>query len=532
VQYVDQSTAQQMGLINGSTTESVSWGVDSTNQTPEGRPSVRISSKKSYNSGLVVLDVEHMPFGCGTWPAFWMVGPDWPNNGEIDILEGVNDQENNGMTLHTGAGCSISSQSDGAFSGTVETDNCDVKAPDQNENAGCSIKHPSKQSYGAGLNDNQGGVYATQWTDDAISVFFFPRGEIPEDALGDSPNPDNWGIPAAKFSGGCDIAKTFQEQQIVFDTTFCGDWAGNVWESGSCASKAATCDEYVQNNPEAFTDAYWTIKALRVYQDNGEAPAPSSSAVPLPSSSAVPVPSVIPSETETPIGSPISTLYPSVPLPTDSKTVPTGPSVPLPTSEPALSTAVPPENGSSIVVPSGSRTRRPHFSASSSGPSRVFDSLAPTATAPTDGNDDTQGGMGGFVWPSGSGGGQGTPDGTTTAAPVESTGASQPNATAPVFSLDPSSAPAATSGGSVPTTIISQPVPSAPETNVAIPSTTAPAPTAPAEAPTDDGPDVVQTVYETVYVTVSPQETPAPGSRKARHVRDHRRRITQHHAKR
>jgi hypothetical protein len=27
-----------------------------------------------------------MPVGCGTWPAFWMFGPDWPNGGEIDTL--------------------------------------------------------------------------------------------------------------------------------------------------------------------------------------------------------------------------------------------------------------------------------------------------------------------------------------------------------------------------------------------------------------------------------------------------------------
>ena len=23
--------------------------------------------------------------GCGTWPAFWLVGPNWPNGGEIDV---------------------------------------------------------------------------------------------------------------------------------------------------------------------------------------------------------------------------------------------------------------------------------------------------------------------------------------------------------------------------------------------------------------------------------------------------------------
>jgi hypothetical protein len=66
VKFVDEATGRDTGLINST---GVSWGVDTTNQTPDGRPSIRIESKKSYDSGLIVLDVAHMPFGCGTWPA-------------------------------------------------------------------------------------------------------------------------------------------------------------------------------------------------------------------------------------------------------------------------------------------------------------------------------------------------------------------------------------------------------------------------------------------------------------------------------
>jgi len=51
---------------------------------------VRVESKKKYRGGLFLLDVNHMPTGCGTWPAYWMCGDHWPHNGEIDILEGVN----------------------------------------------------------------------------------------------------------------------------------------------------------------------------------------------------------------------------------------------------------------------------------------------------------------------------------------------------------------------------------------------------------------------------------------------------------
>jgi hypothetical protein len=70
VKYVDEATARKSNLINASSTTAAQFGVDVTNKTPNGRPSIRIESKKKYDSGLIVLDVAHMPFGCGTWPAY------------------------------------------------------------------------------------------------------------------------------------------------------------------------------------------------------------------------------------------------------------------------------------------------------------------------------------------------------------------------------------------------------------------------------------------------------------------------------
>lgn len=71
VNYVDDGTARQMGLIDASGPPvPVKWGVDTKNVAgPEGRASIRLESKKAYNKGLIVIDLEHMPFGCGTWPA-------------------------------------------------------------------------------------------------------------------------------------------------------------------------------------------------------------------------------------------------------------------------------------------------------------------------------------------------------------------------------------------------------------------------------------------------------------------------------
>lgn len=264
--YVGQAAAQAAGLVN-TNNNAVYMGVDFTNKaSAPGRQSVRLTSKKSYTHGLIILDLAHMPGGiCGTWPAFWTVGPNWPKGGEIDIIEGVNSQISNSMALHTVGGCSISNN--GLFSGTISTPNCDVNAPGQPNNAGCQILMSNSASYGTGFNQGQGGVYATEWTSDHISIWFFPRGAIPADIYSASPDPGNWGQPAASFAGGCDIDYFFSSHQIVFDTTFCGDWAANVWNTDPvCSTKALTCEAFVQDNPAAFKDAFWSINSLKVFQ--------------------------------------------------------------------------------------------------------------------------------------------------------------------------------------------------------------------------------------------------------------------------
>lgn len=155
--------------------------------------------------------------------------------------------------------------------------NCDVSSGD---NTGCQIKAKDSNTYGDGFNANGGGVYATEWTGSFINIHFFPRGSIPPDVESGSPNPSSWGPPVARFSQGCDIKSSFTNQQIVFDTTFCGDWAGadEVWGASCAQTTGTTCQGYVGNNPQAFQEAYWKINGLRVYQQNGGSASPSSAA--------------------------------------------------------------------------------------------------------------------------------------------------------------------------------------------------------------------------------------------------------------
>ena len=76
--------------------------------TSTGRDSVRISSIDAFEDSITVLDVQHMPWGCATWPAFWTVSAQqWPYGGEIDIIEGVNLQMQNLASLHTSANCTL-----------------------------------------------------------------------------------------------------------------------------------------------------------------------------------------------------------------------------------------------------------------------------------------------------------------------------------------------------------------------------------------------------------------------------------------
>lgn len=73
VKYQSQANAAAAGLFAvDPETGAVRIGVDHTNtySFSEGRPSIRIESKRAYNQGLFIADFLHMPPSqCGVWPA-------------------------------------------------------------------------------------------------------------------------------------------------------------------------------------------------------------------------------------------------------------------------------------------------------------------------------------------------------------------------------------------------------------------------------------------------------------------------------
>jgi hypothetical protein len=183
---------QSLNLTSVNSAGNAILGVDTTPQVNSSRASVRIQTQFAFTYGLAILDSVHMPSGCGTWPAFWTVGPDWPINGEIDIVEGVNDYSNNQATIHSNVGCSLPPNvatldiSGSIVSGT----NC---AAVQTGNEGCGVRANQTNSFGAAFNNNGGGVFASPF------LFFWPFFTLDSDT-----DLDSWqcfGITRASKSG-------------------------------------------------------------------------------------------------------------------------------------------------------------------------------------------------------------------------------------------------------------------------------------------------------------------------------------------
>ena len=289
VTYLSASDAAAAGLYKITPSNQIYMGVDNTSvldPNGSGRKSVRLASNTAFTRGLFIADFAHIPgTACGSWPAFWLLGSGtWPGNGEIDIIEGINNQTRNQVTVHSRSGCNVTQEKTYGETGTWGSATpCNAGAGGGYN--GCTVFSGSSKSYGSGFNAAGGGYYTMHWTGSAIKVWFFSKsGSVPSDITsGGTPKPDGWGTPLASFAG-CDFDNYFANMQIVsvvgqilvgvladlcgqmFNIDFCGSWAGAQWSnSAACSPKASSCNSFVAANPHAFDETYFLINSVKVY---------------------------------------------------------------------------------------------------------------------------------------------------------------------------------------------------------------------------------------------------------------------------
>ncbi|QIW95818.1 hypothetical protein AMS68_001336 [Peltaster fructicola] len=269
VHYVPADTSTSYNLTYASSSSAV-VRVDTSSgkyDTTTGRYSVRLTSKKQYNDGLFIFDVMNAPYGCSTWPAVWLSDPsNWPANGEIDVIESVNQATwGNQMTLHTTSGCSMNVKR--KQTGSTVTTDC-YNGTDSN--AGCGVSGAT-DTVGQAFNKIGGGIYAMEWRNEGIRVWFFQRGSIPSDipssvSNSTAPDPSTWGEALADFpSTNCDISSHFRNASIIVNIDLCGSWAGATSVYSTEDQCPSTCTDFVAQNASAYSTAFWQFNSFRVY---------------------------------------------------------------------------------------------------------------------------------------------------------------------------------------------------------------------------------------------------------------------------
>jgi hypothetical protein len=168
--------------------------------------------------------------------------------------------------------------------GYESTYDCNTYSTSQSSNAGCGGWAASSNTYGNGMNAAGGGVYAMDWRQQGIRIWYFPPNAIPSDITSGKPTTSGWGTVCRTLiililsrwetsqirHATCHRTFTattsfliLRIDSIIADDSFCGDWAGSVYTPWGCPG---TCTNQVANNPASFNQGYFGVKSLKVYK--------------------------------------------------------------------------------------------------------------------------------------------------------------------------------------------------------------------------------------------------------------------------
>jgi hypothetical protein len=74
------------------------------------------------------------------------------------------------------------------------------------------------------------------WTSQGMEMWSFERNAIPPSISNKPATPllAEFGAPVANFQGSCNFDAHFFDQQMIFNTDFCGSNAGNTFQMHGC----------------------------------------------------------------------------------------------------------------------------------------------------------------------------------------------------------------------------------------------------------------------------------------------------------
>lgn len=253
-------------------------------------PSIRIYTKQTFSGGLFSIELFHVPEGLGVWPAIWFSQDPgqklpngsrgtWPDHGEIDLFEQVNNATENSTTLHL-LGSSSSSSTENLCRPSVQGRKSPLFDPHcstQGENPGCGVM-TGDRSFGVEFNQQRrkrnqsSAVYTMDWnfiSDDkfSLSFYFLEDPELIDHSgygpFSRSPDPRQWKVqPYGTFVSDGSSRCPLNNLQMIMNITLCGDWAGSVFPCppspiGECDPMNA-CHSFVRT-PSHLREAYFSI---------------------------------------------------------------------------------------------------------------------------------------------------------------------------------------------------------------------------------------------------------------------------------
>jgi len=289
--YNTRADALTNGLIEAHATHAI-MRAGGKSADPSKRNTVKLQTKgkHQWKYFLAAMRFSHTPYGCGIWPAFWMLSQDrgWPAAGEFDILEVCNEIPvfTSFHTANSGNACKLNPA-------VINKAGCPNMA-DYNGNGYSCITDYRIGSKGCAPNvgplrtpeqwAKAPGVLAVEWTERYLKTFFIPDDKLQTTGLlDDAPTPDNWDqfvtsyYPFAgseeSIPGSCPnpqdvIGNAF----LILNIELCGSWAGGTW---SPACGAPSCLEFMSNSAnDAYIhdQAYFNMSWIKVFQERKTAP--------------------------------------------------------------------------------------------------------------------------------------------------------------------------------------------------------------------------------------------------------------------